>query len=72
MVCEELLQYYDYIIIISEVLMYTFLPVLFSAVCSPLLVKYSAMEMAAVVIITIIHTFTQASGICNYGEVQLW
>ena len=52
---------------------------MFSAVCSALSVKDSAMEMAAVVISTILHTFTEASccrllytGICNYGEVQLW
>ena len=40
-------QYYDCIIIIFEVLMYTFFLIL------PLLVRYGAVEMAAIIIILI-------------------
>ena len=48
-----LIQYYDYVFIIFEVLMYTFLLILQSAGCSPLLVRYGAIEMTALIITVI-------------------
>ena len=44
------LQCYEYIIIIIEVLMYTLSVILLGAVCSPLSVKYSAVEMTVIII----------------------
>ena len=49
-----LIQYYDYVFIIFEVLMYTFLLILPSAVCSPLSVRYGAVEMTTHIITVII------------------
>ena len=49
-----LIQYYDYVFIIFEVLMYTFLLILQSAVCSPLSVRYGAVEMTTHIITVII------------------
>ena len=42
------MQYYDYIIIILEVLVCTLLLILSSMVCSALLVRYGTTEMTAV------------------------
>ena len=49
-VCEERIQYYDYIIILFEVLMYTCLLNMYSAECSPLSVSYDAMEVTAILL----------------------
>ena len=44
------IQYFEYIIIIIEVLMYTLSVILLGAVYSPLSAKYSAVEMTVIII----------------------
>ena len=61
-----LIQYYDYVFIIFEVLMYTFLLILQSAGCSPLLVRYGAIEMTALIITVIIILFCSCSYCYRY------
>ena len=69
LVCDDLIQYYDYKIIIFEVLMSTFLLIVQSPVCSPLLVRYGATELTAIIIITA--EFLAAGEACkSYPRLQ--
>ena len=68
-----LIQYYDYVFIIFEVLMYTFLLISQSAVCSPLSVRYGAVEMTTIFKVLLVEMYVNVVFVirCLYCAVSL-